>query len=136
MNVTAETAPAIESEVSNIAQTKSGRELVDLPVAIATRSSGSTSPFSTLTTQSGVQTDASGNISVAGTKPSMLSMSIDGISSMGPRSSGPLTEMFPSFNAIAEIRVSEVNNAAEYGGVSDITHHFKERHQQLSRRRL
>jgi hypothetical protein len=121
VNVTSETAPAIESEVSNIAQTKTGRELVDLPVAIATRSSGSTSPFSTLTTQSGVQTDASGNISVAGTKPSMLSMSIDGISSMGPRSDGPLTEMFPSFNAIAEIKVSEVNNPAEYGGVSDIT---------------
>jgi hypothetical protein len=30
-------------------------------------------------------------------------------------------EMFPAFNSIAEIRVSEVNNAAEFGGVSDIT---------------
>ena len=121
VNVTAEAVPVINTDVSNIAETKSGRELVDLPIAIATRSSGSTSPMSTLTTQPGVQTDASGNISVAGTKPTMMQMSIDGISSMGPRSNGPLTELFPSFNSIAEIRVSEVNNSAEYGGISDIT---------------
>jgi hypothetical protein len=121
INVTGESAPPINTDVSNIAETKTGRELVDLPVAIATRSSGSTSPMSTLTTQPGVQTDASGNISVAGNKPTMMQLSIDGISSMGPRSNGPLTELFPSFNAIAEIHVSEVNNTAEFGGISDIT---------------
>ncbi|MBV9507360.1 MAG: TonB-dependent receptor [Acidobacteriia bacterium] len=117
----AEAAPVINTEVSNIAETKTGRELVDLPVAIATRASGSTSPISTLTTQPGVQTDSSGNISVAGAKPAMLQLSIDGISSMGPRSNGPLNELFPSFYSISEIRVSEVNNAAEFGGISDIT---------------
>ena len=111
----------VNTDISNIAQTKTGRELVDLPIAITSRSTGSTSPMTTLTTEPGVQTDASGNISVAGTKPSMLSMSIDGLSSMGPRAAGPLSELFPSFNAISEIRVSEVNNAAEYGGISDIT---------------
>jgi len=126
VNVEASGAPAINTEVSNIAETKSGRELIDLPVAIATRASGSTSPISTLTTQPGVQTDASGNISVAGTKPTMLSVSLDGISSTGARAAsgtagGPMAEMFPSFNTIEEIRVSEVNNAAEFGGVSDIT---------------
>jgi hypothetical protein len=125
VNVEAQ-VPTINTEVSNIAETKSGRELIDLPVAIATRASGSTSPISTLTSQPGVQTDANGNISVAGTKPTMLSVSLDGISSTGPRAAsgtvgGPMNEMFPSFNSIAEIRVSEVNNAAEYGGVSDIT---------------
>ena len=114
-------ATVINTEVSNLAETKQGRELVDLPVAIATRGTGSTSPMSTLTTQPGVQTDPNGGISVAGTKPSMLSMSIDGITSMGPRTAGPLVEMFPSFYSIAEIRVSEVNNSAEFGGISDIT---------------
>ncbi|HTW65606.1 MAG TPA: TonB-dependent receptor [Bryobacteraceae bacterium] len=121
VSVTGEAAPVINTDVSNIAETKTGRELVDLPVAIATRSSGSTSPMSTLTTQPGVQTDSSGNISVAGTKPAMTQISIDGISSMGPRSDGPLTELFPSFNSIAEIHVSELDNSAEYGGISDIT---------------
>jgi Carboxypeptidase regulatory-like domain/TonB dependent receptor len=121
VNVEAAEAAPINTEVSNLAETKQGRELVDLPVAIATRGTGSTSPISTLTTQPGVQTDASGNISVAGTKPSMLSMTIDGISSMGPRTAGPIIEMFPSFYSIAEIKVSEVNNTAEFAGVSDIT---------------
>jgi hypothetical protein len=121
VNVEVAAAPVINTEVSNLSETKQGRELVDLPVAITTRGTGSTSPMSTLTTQPGVQTDAAGGISVSGAKPSMLSMSIDGISSMGPRTAGPLVEMFPSFYSIAEIKVSEVNNTAEYGGISDIT---------------
>src|SRR5881397_1346776 len=121
VSVTADAAPVITTEVSNIAETKSGRELVELPIAVTARSTGSTSPITTLTSQPGVQTDARGNISVVGTKPAMLSTSIDGISSIGPRTSAPLAELFPSFNSIAEIRVSEINNSAEFGGISDIT---------------
>ena len=115
----------IATEVSNLAQTQTGKELVDLPVAIASRASGSTSPFQTLTTQTGVQSDAAGNLSVAGSKPSMISYSLDGISNAdtrGVNGAAPiLKELFPSFNSIAEIRVSEINNAAEFGGISDIT---------------
>src|SRR5580658_3177082 len=119
VNVQAE-AP-INTEVSNIAESKLGRELIDLPVALGSRASGSTSAFSTLTIQPGVETDNSGNISVAGANIDMLSMSIDGISTMSPRNSAPMTELFPSFDGIAEIRVSEVNNSAEYGGIIDVT---------------
>jgi hypothetical protein len=111
----------VTTDTSAISNSKQGKELLDLPIAIASRGSGSTSPISTLTTQAGVQTDSSGNLSVAGAKPSMLSVSVDGISSVSPRSSAPIAELFPSFGAIAEIRVSEINNAAEFGGVSDIT---------------
>ena len=116
-----ETAPVINTDSSSLAETKTGRELNDLPVAIGSRAAGSTSPITTLTTQPGVQTDNAGNISVSGAKPSMLSTSIDGISTMSVRSSAPVAELFPSFSAIAEIRVSEVNNSAEFGGISDIT---------------
>ena len=121
VSVMAEAAPVITTEVSNIAETKTGRELLDLPVAIGSRALGSTSPISTLTTQVGVQVDNAGALSVAGSKPSMLSVSIDGISTMNVRTNAPAAELFPSFGTIAEIRVSEVNNAAEFGGVSDIT---------------
>jgi hypothetical protein len=121
VNVMAAAESVITTDTSAIASTKHGQELLDLPIAIASRGSGSTSPISTLTTQAGVQTDSSGNLSVAGAKPSMVSVSIDGISSVSPRSSAPIAELFPSFGAIAEIRVSEINNAAEFGGVSDIT---------------
>jgi hypothetical protein len=118
--VTVEAVSVVQADVSNVAVTKGTLELNDLPVAIYTRSQGSTSAFSTLTAQPGVQTDG-GNIMVAGATTSQLSVTIDGISSMGPATWGPLTELFPSFNAIEEIRISESLNPAEYGGVADIT---------------
>jgi hypothetical protein len=113
--------PVITTDVSNVAETKIGDELVELPVAIYSRSSGSTSPISTLTTEAGVQTDDAGNLAVTGTTAALLSVTIDGISSVGVEYSGPVNEMFPSFNSIEEIRVSESNNNAEFGGVADIT---------------
>ena len=113
--------PVINTEVSNLAATKLGDELVDLPIAIYSRSTGSTSPISTLTTEAGVQTDDTGNLAVLGTTAAMLSVTIDGISSVGVEYSGPVNEMFPSFNSIEEIRVSESNNNAEFSGVADIT---------------
>ena len=111
----------ISTDVSNLAETKVGDELVELPVAIYSRSSGSTSPISTLTTEAGVQTDDGGNLDVSGTTAALLSVTIDGISSVGVEYSGPVNEMFPSFNSIEEIRVSESNNNAEFSGVADIT---------------
>lgn len=116
----ADEAP-INTEVSNIAETKVGRELNDLPVALSSRASGSTSALTTLTTQPGVEVDNSGDISVAGARPAQLSVSVDGISTMSPRGSAPIAELFPSFDAIAEIHVSETNNSAEFGGISDFT---------------
>src|SRR5436190_20419827 len=121
VSVTAEAAPVINTEVSNIAETKTGRELVDLPVAITARSTGSTSPLSTLTSQPGVQTDASGNISVVGTKPSMLSTSIDGISSIGPRTSAPLAELFPFFDSLPGIGFSKFNKTPSFAGFMKLT---------------
>src|SRR5215831_10029723 len=117
--------PVITTEASTLAETKTGRELVDLPIAIASRASGSTSPITTLTTQTAVQTDATGNISIAGSKPAMVSYSLDGITNSNPKmlngATPVLAELFPSFHSIAEIRVNEVNNSAEFSGVSDVT---------------
>jgi hypothetical protein len=44
----------------------------------------------------------------------MLSVTIDGISTMGVVQCG-YRGTVPLFGAIGEIRVSEINNAAEYG---------------------
>ena len=119
--VTVEAIATIQTDISNVSETKGALELTDLPVAIYTRSQGSTSAFSTLTAQPGVQTDANNNLVVAGALPSQQSFSIDGISSIGPGTLSALSEMFPSFNAIEEIKISETLNPAEYGGVADIT---------------
>ncbi len=125
--VTVEAVATIQTEVSNNSESKGSLELTDLPVSIFTRSQGSTSAFSTLTAQPGVQTDSQNNITVAGASPSQLSITIDGISAGGPGESQggavgvSLAELFPSFNAIEEIKISETLNPAEYGGVADIT---------------
>ena len=113
--------PVINTESSSLAQTKVGDELTSLPVAIYSRSTGSTSPISTLTTEAGVQTDDSGNLAVMGTTAALTSVTVDGISSVGVEYSGPVNEMFPSFNSIEEIQISESNNNAEFSGVADIT---------------
>ena len=124
VNVESSAGPAVQTDTSNISETKTGRELVDLPVAIAARAGGSTSPISTLTTQPGVQIDNQGAAFCRpGSNPSQLSLSIDGISVVGPRAAetGPIGGALFSFNAIEEIRVSEMaTNPAEFGGVADI----------------
>src|ERR1700749_509756 len=51
INVSQGAEAPINTEVFNIAETKLGRELNDLPVAIGSRAAGSTSAFSTLTFQ-------------------------------------------------------------------------------------
>jgi len=121
VNVEGAAAGVITTDESNLTVTRTGQELADLPVAIYSRSNGSTSPISTLTTQSGVQTDTSGNLIIAGTTPALLSVTLDGISGMNIEYAGPINELFPSFNSISEMKVSEVNNNAEFSGVSDIT---------------
>jgi hypothetical protein len=122
------TVSAVQTDVSSTSETKGSRELTDLPVAVYTRSQGSTSAYATLTAQPGVQTDNSNNIVVAGALPSMISINIDGISATGPgygASGGygdsSMAELFPSFYAIEEIKISETLNPAEFGGVADIT---------------
>jgi Carboxypeptidase regulatory-like domain len=120
-SVTVEAVAVVQTDASNVAETKGSLELINLPVAIATRSSGSTSAYSTLTTQPGVQIDNENNIAVSGATQSQLSFSIDGISSVGPGQLGALSELFPSFNSIEEIKISEDLNPAEFGGVADVT---------------
>jgi hypothetical protein len=120
-SVTVEAVAVVQTDASNVSETKGSLELIDLPVAIGTRSSGSTSAYSTLTAQPGVQIDNENNIEVSGAGPSQLSFSIDGISSVGPGTLGALAELFPSFNSIEEIKISEDLNPAEFGGVADVT---------------
>src|SRR5437870_5810932 len=96
---TAAVAP-IATEVSNISETKLGRELIDLPLALGSLASGSTSAFSTLTTQPGVELDNSQQISVAGSTIDMVSFIIDGISTRSARESAPISDIFPAFDGI------------------------------------
>ena len=53
VNVEGGAIGVVTTDASNISANRTGQELVDLPVAIYSRSTGSTSPISTLTTQPG-----------------------------------------------------------------------------------
>ncbi len=117
--VTITSSTGITTETPTIAVTKTSRELLELPVPF--RASGSTSPISTLSIQPGVQVDNNGNLSLAGSQRYSTSVSIDGISTVSVRSNGPLVELFPSVESIAEIRVSQINNNAEFAQSGDIT---------------
>ena len=114
-------AGVITTDVSNLSETKTGRELTELPVAVYSRSTGSTSPIDTLSTEPGVQVDDDNNLTIDGTTPALMSYTIDGISSVDVENSGPINELFPSFNSISEIRISGSNNNAEFSGVADVT---------------
>ena len=72
----------ITTDVSNLSETKTGRELTELPVAVYSRSTGSTSPIDTLSTEPGVQVDDDNNLVIDGTTPALMSYTIDGISSV------------------------------------------------------
>ncbi len=90
-------------------------------LALNFRASDSTSPLYVATLTPGVQTDPSGNISVAGGFPYTTSYSIDGISTVNARFNGPSANLFPSVEAISEFKVNSANNDAEFGQPSDIT---------------
>ena len=56
--VNVEAVSVVQTDSSNVAETKGSLELTNLPVAIGTRSAGSTSAFSTLTAQPGCRSTA------------------------------------------------------------------------------
>lgn len=120
VEVSAAALAPITTEAPIISETKTNADLTDLPIAISTRASGSTSAFTTLTTQPGVEIDNNNNISVAGTRPAQTMTSIDGLSTQSTFAGGPSGDLFPSFDAISEIHVDESNNAAEFGEVGNV----------------
>ncbi len=110
---------ALTSDVATVSHSLSSGDINTL--ALNFRASDSTSPLYVATLTPGVQTDPSGNISVAGGFPYTTSYSIDGISTVNARFNGPSANLFPSVEAISEFKVNSANNDAEFGQPSDIT---------------
>jgi len=112
-------AAATVSDVATISHSRSSGEIDTL--ALNFRATDSTSPLYVATLTPGVQTDPTGNISVACGFAYTTSYSIDGISTVNVRSNGPSANLFPSVEAISEFKVNSANNDAEFGQPSDIT---------------
>ena len=109
----------INSETPTVTDSKSGREIASL--ALNFRATNNPSPIVVATLAPGVQQDRGGNVSVAGGQPYTTSFSLDGVSTQSVRSGGPVRDLFPSVEGIAEFKVSSINNNAEFGQVSDLT---------------
>ncbi len=110
---------ALTSDVATVSHSLSSADIDTL--ALNFRATDNTSPIYVATLTPGVQTDPSGNISVAGGFSYTTSYSIDGISTVNARSNGPNVNLFPSVEALSEFKVNSANNSAEFGQPSDIT---------------
>ncbi len=112
-------ATLVSTETQTIAASFGTPEVLTLPANF--RGAGSTSPFRLLAYLPGVQADNGLSLSIQGGLPHQAEVTVDGISTVNVRSNGPLSELFPSVESIAEMRVQGVGNNAEYGQVGDIT---------------
>jgi len=113
------TATVINSETQTIGASFDRRQVLSLPINF--RGAGTTSPYRALAYLPGVQSDNSFNLAVQGGMPHQTEVSLDGISIVNVRSNGPVSDLFPSAESIAEMKVQAVGNNAEYGQVGDIT---------------
>lgn len=107
------------SDVATVSHSLNSKDIDTL--ALNFRASDATSPLYVAALTPGVQTDANGNISVAGGSGYFTSYSIDGISTQNIRNNGPNVNLAPSVEAISEFKVNSANNDAEFGQPSDIT---------------
>src|ERR1700732_4968144 len=118
IEVGGESGPVINTENATIGDSKSFQQITSLPVNYR---GTTTSPLAMLATVPGAQQDANGNVSVGGGLPSQVQYSVDGSSTVNIRQNGALGNMNPSSELIAEFKVSEFNNNAEFAQLGDVT---------------
>ncbi|MGH9658083.1 MAG: carboxypeptidase-like regulatory domain-containing protein, partial [Bryobacteraceae bacterium] len=110
----------IQTEAATIVDSKSSREI--LAFAGSFRAGSTNSIFAIISSVPGAQSNPSGSeVSLAGGAPFQSTSSVDGISTINVRSNGIITEMFPSADAIDELKVSSVLNNAEFAQMGDVT---------------
>jgi hypothetical protein len=118
VEVAASAGPMMNTEDATIADSKNFQQITSLPVNYR---GTTTSPLAMLATVPGAQQDANGNVSVGGGLPSQVQYSVDGSSTVNIRQNGALGNMNPSSELIAEFKVTEFNNNAEFAQLGDVT---------------
>src|SRR3984893_11026664 len=118
IEVAASAGPMMNTEDATISDSKDFQQITSLPVNYR---GTTTSPLAMLATVPGAQQDANGNVSVGGGLPSQVQYSVDGSSTVNIRQNGALGNMNPSSELIAEFKVSEFNNNAEFSQLGDVT---------------
>jgi hypothetical protein len=111
-------ADQINTENATLGDMKTNEEITQLPL---NNRAVTTSPLGALAASSNVQQDSSGNIAVGGASSSMVSFSVDGISTANVRQNGALQDAYPSQEGISGVTVSASNNNAEFSQAGDVT---------------
>jgi hypothetical protein len=111
-------ADQINTEDATLGDLKSNEEITQLPL---NNRATTTSPLGSLALSSNVQQDSQGNISLGGASSSMVSYSVDGISTANVRSNGALQDAYPSQEGLSGVKVSASNNNAEFSQAGDVT---------------
>jgi hypothetical protein len=118
-------AAEINTENATISDMQTGTTLAQLPLNYRAQT---TSPLAALATSANVQQDSSGNFAIAGATSNMTGFSVDGISTVNVWTSGASlaagamgVNAYPSSEAISEMKVSGLNNNAEFSQVADVT---------------
>jgi hypothetical protein len=113
-------APLINTETPTIADSTTNRELQELPFTFRVQN---TSPILAIQKIPEVQR-AGQQFSLSGSLPYQNEVSVDGILTTSVRRNGIGAEgfnIFPSIESVQEIKVSSVNNTAEFAQLGDIT---------------
>jgi hypothetical protein len=114
-------APLVNTENPTIASAKSNRELQQLPYVFRVLN---TSPIPAIAVMPEVQKGSGNEFSLSGSLPYQNEVSVDGVLTTNVRRNGigdGGENIFPSIETIQEIKVSSINNPAEYAQVGDIT---------------
>ena len=113
-------APLINTETPTVADSTTNRELQELPFTFRVQN---TSPILAIQKIPEVQRVGQ-QFSLSGSLPYQNEVSVDGILTTSVRRNGIGAEgfnIFPSIESVEEIKVSSVNNTAEFAQLGDIT---------------
>jgi len=114
-------APLVESETATVSDVRTGRQMRELPLNFVRGDAfgGGIFKYMSLTPGS-YRYEGSSAHSFAGTRGFQNSFIFDG-TSLGDQGGGQVTPAQPSFESIQEMKLTMVNNSAEYGAVATIT---------------
>jgi len=118
VDITSDTAAAINTESGTIGDTKNFRQVTQLPVNYR---GATTSPLAAIATVPSVQQDSNGSVSIGGALPSQVGYSVDGVSTSNNRQNGALPNLYPSSEILGEFKVTAFNNNAEFAQIGDVT---------------
>jgi len=113
VRVTGDQISSIETDTPTISAEFTADDTLNLPVNTRASFSG-TSAYNILGTLPGMESDSSG-FSLQGALPFQVDVTIDGLTAKSTAGNSVVGDMFPSSEAIAEIRADGAMNNAEFG---------------------